>query len=508
MIGAAILLPLLLVVFRRGWLMPVVPLPALALALAGPAADSFPALLMGIELRLDGTGRLMLGVTAGIWAVAGTIAAREGRRHRLAGFWGLTLAGNLGVCVAADAVTFYLAFAVVSLAAWGLVIHDRTPEALRAGRVYLVMAVVGEVALLSGLMLVLPGAANWGLEAVRAAAGPWAAGLMLAGLGLKAGMLPLHVWLALAHPAAPVPASAVLSGAIVATGAFGIAAMVPPSAGGVLMGLGFAGAFAAALYGLTQADVKAVLAYSTISQMGLVLALIGAGAGPVAMLYAAHHGLAKAALFLSVAAGRAGAWMAALAALSLAGAPLTGGAVSKAAGKAALPGWAEMALALSGVGTTLVLVWALLLLARKPARPGVSTGLAVAALSAAALALPWALAPGLTGQAPGHALSNRALVDAAWPIGAGLALAGLGAMAGLRAPALPPGDLLELRRRRLAAIPWPGMPPLSARTQAAAARAWAALAVGTARLEVRLLLWRWSGLLILGLLLALAVAAG
>ena len=240
---------------------------------------------------------------------------------------------------------------------------------MRAGTVYIVMALAGEVALLVGLILGADAAGSMDIVDVREALGPLPLALLVIGFGIKAGLVPLHVWLPLAHPAAPVPASAVLSGAIVKAGLFGLMLFLPEGAfGPLLMGLGLAGAFGAALWGLTQADPKAVLAYSTISQMGLMIMLVGAGgaARETVAYFALHHGFAKGALFLSVGvmlAARA-RWqrltcmtLAGLVSASVAGLPLTGGALAKAAVKGGLPDAAVMALSLSSVTTTLILVW-------------------------------------------------------------------------------------------------------------------------------------------------------
>ena len=445
--------------------LPFAPLPALALALAGAGGvTEAPDLLLGVVLAADPAGVLLLGVTALIWAVAGWQAAHTlepgPEAGIFAGFWGLTLAGNLGVFLAADAVTFYVAFAAVSLAAWFLVIHDRTEEALAAGRVYIVMAVLGEVALLFGLILGVQAAGSMLIADIRGAWGqapavaPW---LLLAGFGIKAGMVPLHVWLPLAHPAAPVPGSAVLSGAIVKAGLIGVLILLPSDlVGGALVALGLAGAFGAALWGLTQTNAKAVLAYSTVSQMGLMLALAGAGQGAVAY-YAAHHGLAKGALFLSVGAvlattGAARVMamaVAAVAAGSVAGLPLSGGALAKAAAKPGLADWLGHTITASSVTTALVMGWFLSRLHRSemkksPRAPGVQA-VAAAALALAALAAPWVLWGGWADLPSDYALGRAPVLEALMPV-----LGGLAVLAWvLRHPprAQAPGDLLLMLPR-------------------------------------------------------------
>ncbi|NAZ36778.1 complex I subunit 5 family protein [Rubellimicrobium sp. CFH 75288] len=515
---------------RLGWraldLLPLASLPALALAVTGGSGGA-PDVLLGLVLAPGPEGRLLLGMVAVVWLAGGLFArgamarGEGGRIAAFSGFWCLTFAGNAGVMLAGDAITFYASFTAVSLAAWGLVIHDRTAAALTAGRVYLVLALVGEVCLLMGLLIAATAADGFAIGAVRAALaegphGALAAGLLVAGLGIKAGMVPLHVWLPLAHPAAPVPGSAVLSGAIVKAGVIGMLILLPDGDLGIaLIALGLVGAFGAALWGLTQENPKAILAYSTVSQIGIVLVLAGvslvfAETRLPAAAYAAHHGLAKAALFLSVglvlAAGgrwRAGALaLAALAAASVAGAPATGGAAAKAIGKAGLPDWLSGAVTATGITTTILLVWFLVRLRATAAAKGVPKGGGrprlllwgpPVVLTGAALVAPVLLMPALGGPDPAYLWQGTNLVEAIWPVLAGIGLLVLlaprGGEGARRAP-LPPGDLLTLlphwRRGaapvRQARAAGRGLGPLRRTLESAAGRA-----------EARLVRWRWSG---------------
>jgi formate hydrogenlyase subunit 3/multisubunit Na+/H+ antiporter MnhD subunit len=207
-------------------LLVLAPLPALAAALL--AFDGPPLVLdqarLQITLALDPPAAMLLGVAALLWSAAGLYARTyivDAGRGRFALWWLLTLTGSLGVFVAADLASFYLTFGLVSLAAWGLVLHDGTPRAQRAGVVYLALAVLGEICLLIAFALLAAATPGESL-AIRDVVGllpasPWRGltlALLLAGFALKMGLVPLHVWLPLAHPAAPMPASAVLSGVI------------------------------------------------------------------------------------------------------------------------------------------------------------------------------------------------------------------------------------------------------------------------------------------------------
>ena len=458
--------------------LPLAPLPALAAVFLAPRDQTLSVtwVLLDGGLRLTEPGVLFLSGAAVLWFWAGVYALRymrgDPRARTFALFWMLVLAGNLGVFLAADLASFYVFFALVSLAAYPLVIHDRKPASMRAGAVYIILAVIGETALLAGFMIgahaaggtILIDEIRDSLAAPRA--DPLVLWLMIAGFGIKAGLVPLHVWLPVAHPAAPVPASAVLSGAIVKAGIFGLVTFLPwgsawPISGTLLALAGFSGLFAAALYGAMQGNPKTVLAYSTVSQMGLLMGVMGAAlaAGlsaasvlPAVALYALHHGLAKGALFLGVGvAGKArgvvrGLVIAALAmvALSVAGLPLTAGALTKSAIKGSAGDFGATLIGLSALTSGLLLARFLFTLpkAEKEDRlPGLMV-VPMVALAATALALPWSLYAAVTGKAPYGTIDFLALGVSAWPLGlaAVLVIAALGI--GLRAPSLPEGDLL------------------------------------------------------------------
>lgn len=456
------------------------PMPALAAVLFAPRGEmlAMPDLVLGVTLALSDTGALFLGGASLLWLIAGLYSRlhMEGKdgAGNFALFWNLCLAGNIGVFLAADAVTFYVAFALVSLMAFPLVIHDRSEKALRAGSVYIVLAVLGEAALLGGLILAC-GAAGGSMQIAAltdailvSADRSVILALLIAGFGIKAGLVPLHIWLPVAHPAAPVPASAVLSGAIVKAGIFGLLMFLPLGSGlgvpgSVLIVLGFTGAFGAAVYGLTQRDPKAVLAYSTVSQMGLVLAAIGAGLAanmPLEALaagigiYALHHALAKGALFLGVGAMQASSRQAArrlrialaLIALSVAGLPLTGGALAKLALKAPLGALHEGLITASALTTALVLTHFLNVLQPRAQNPEPSLrvrSVLTLLLGVGAITLPW-MVFSQSGLEISYAWQVGNLISALWPfLLVGLVLLAIN-RARLTAPRAPQGDLLAI----------------------------------------------------------------
>lgn len=475
LLALALLTPLALATLPRARrLAPWAAAPGLALAALGQVGQELipPWLLLGTRLGLDETGRVFLLFTSLLWLLAGLYdriyGASDTRHRRYQGFWLLTMAGNLGLIVAHDLVTFYLAFALMTLAAFGLVIHRATHEAYRAGLVYLVMALLGEGLLLAGLVATAASTGSLLLPSLTGAiAGPTAALLLALGFGVKAGVLALHMWLPLAHPIAPTPASAVLSGAMIKAGLLGWLRFLPlgeaslPGLGILLAVLGLGGAFFAALVGVTQREAKTVLAYSSVSQMGLVTLAVGLAlayphawpaASLAALAFAVHHGLVKGALFLGVGVGPRGVVLVgvSLAALALIGAPLTGGAIVKGLLKETVAltpsGWLTPLVSLSAGGTTLLMLRLAILTHREPT--GANARLLpfwLTSLLTGLFALP------LVGYAWGWPIAEHLglAADKAWSllwpalVGA-LLFAAAGGFTRLRLPQVPPGDLLAV----------------------------------------------------------------
>jgi len=438
---SALLLPLLGCAARgprlQSLALVLAPLPLLALGLVGEGELRLPWLLLGFSLAVDEANRALLLLAGLGWSLAGAYAGSviDQRRRGFVLFWMLTLAGQALALLGADPASFYLGYVCMTLAAYGLIVHARSAEAWRAGRIYLVLALLGEAAVLSGLLILL---GTWGnasfAELQELGLPPTAAMLVALGFAVKLGVVPLHVWLPLAHPVAPVPASAVLSGLLVKAGLLGLLRFSPtmPDLAEVALVLGLATAAYGALVGLCQSRLKTVLAYSTVSQMGLALAgfaavLSGAGreAAVAALgLFALHHGLNKIALFLAAGHRLASPLAHAaflLPAAALAGLPLSSGYLAKLALKDSLTqagaeAW-MIALSLSSVLTTMLLLHAWRLAsAQTKGRDAPHLAWLLAAL--AGLLLPWIWAAGLARDW----LSPLALFDAFWPLLIGLLL--------------------------------------------------------------------------------------
>ena len=309
---------------------------AVLIGSAGPASDVVMPLglpWLGAHFRVDLLTAFFLVVVDLGAAAASLYGLGYGRHepapHRVLPFYPAFLAGMNLVLLADDAFTFLVSWEFMSLASWALVMaHHRAPGNARAGYVYLLMASFGTLALLLAFGLLAGPEGGYGFAAIRAAAPPaLVAALVLAlallGAGSKSGLVPLHVWLPLAHPAAPSHVSALMSGVMTKVAIYGFVRIVfdllgPPDWwwGAAPMALGAVSAVLGLLYALWQTDLKRMLAYSTVENVGVVyvglgLALafeangMGWAAGlamTAALLHALNHALFKSLLFFGAGA--------------------------------------------------------------------------------------------------------------------------------------------------------------------------------------------------------------
>ncbi|MDQ7043085.1 MAG: proton-conducting transporter membrane subunit [Sulfurimonas sp.] len=321
----------------------------------------FPWLLLGVKIGLDTTGQIFLLVSALLWSVSGIYAKTyfkdENQQLRFYRFFLLAMAGNFGLIVSGDIFSFYLFFTLMSFASYGLVAFRGDKEAFYAGLVYIVLVVVGEVMLFVALLMLAHASDATTFEAIRESYfdNPnknIIIFLLFTAFGIKAGVIGVHVWLPLAHPLAPTPASAVLSGAMIKAGLLGWLRLLPLGENILLewaIGIMFVGVIAqvyGVIIGLTQCNPKTLLAYSSISQMGIMTMLIGLGFyAPESweiiltgiIFFTLHHGLSKGALFLGVGAlgthnrvQRYAIWFGLfIPALALAAAPWSSGMIAK-----------------------------------------------------------------------------------------------------------------------------------------------------------------------------------
>ncbi|KIZ43174.1 MULTISPECIES: hydrogenase 4 subunit B [Rhodopseudomonas] len=285
-------------------------------------------------LRLDALSGLMVLVISALSAVASIYSFSYVREYTGRGvgamgfFFNVFVASMLLVVVADNAFWFLVFFEMMSLASYFLVIFDQDEEAVSAGFIYFLVAHAGSVAIMAGFFLMANAAGSMDFAAFRAThpsalVASIVFGLSLLGFGAKAGMIPLHVWLPRAHPAAPSHASALMSGVMIKIGVFGILKVgVDLLGGGVLwwgmavLALGAISSVLGVIYALAEHDIKKLLAYHSVENIGIIMMGVGTGMiglathqplvamlGLLAGLYhLVNHAVFKGLLFLGAGA--------------------------------------------------------------------------------------------------------------------------------------------------------------------------------------------------------------
>jgi multicomponent Na+:H+ antiporter subunit A len=440
--------------------LPFAPMPALAAALL--VTDDSPLLVgssrLHLSFALDLPGALLLGASALLWIASGAYAVPYLRsrpnRGRFVVCWLMTLTGCIGVFLAADMVGFYFLLALMTLGACGLVIYHETPRAWRAGAIYIGVGLLAESLLLPAFVMLAAQITGDSLLIRDAAAAlpisphrDLILALLIGGFGMKAGLVPFYFWMPLAYRAAPTPASAVLSGAVVKASILGMIRFLPFDTaitgwGTALAAVGLFSALYGVVVGITKRNPKVVLAYSSVSQLGVMAAVIGmgmiAGDGRAALataFYATNHILVKGALFLSVgviaATGRKYLWLTllptALIAVGLGGLPLTGGGLAKLVVDGPLgDGTASKIATVSAIGTTVLMLQFLRNLLNNVSHDPeakAAAGLVVPwlAVAAGSIIMPWTLYLAIPNEI--DALAPAVIWKALWPVLLGAVLA-------------------------------------------------------------------------------------
>ena len=279
---------------------------------------------LGLRFELDGFRKVYAVVISFAWLMTFLLSpeyfAHHGDPSRYYFFNLLTLGATLGVFLAADLSTAFIFFEIMSFTSFTWVIHEETDGAVRAANTYLAVAVIGGLVALMGLFLLHHELGTTEISGLYALAQKspnkptlFAAGCcILFGFGAKAGMFPLHIWLPKAHPVAPAPASALLSGVLTKSGIWGILAISAnlfredPAWGTLILALGTVTMVLGALLALFSVDLKRTLACSSMSQIGFILVGIGclcllgeenALAARGALLHMMNHSIFKTVLF-------------------------------------------------------------------------------------------------------------------------------------------------------------------------------------------------------------------
>lgn len=280
----------------------------------------------GLHFTLDGF-RVIYGLVAALMWMMTTILSREYFRHhenrnRFYLFLLLTLGATMGVFLSADLYTTFIFFEMMSFTSYVWVVQEETEQSLRAAATYLAVAVIGGLVMLMGLFLLhhelgtlvieelLPAARQCPEKGILYGAGA----CMLVGFGAKAGAFPLHIWLPKAHPVAPAPASALLSGILTKSGIFGILVISSnlflhdAAWGKWILGIGVLTMFGGALLAVFSVDLKRTLACSSMSQIGFILVGVGmqgllgeenALAVHGTLLHMVNHSMIKLVLFMA-----------------------------------------------------------------------------------------------------------------------------------------------------------------------------------------------------------------
>jgi hydrogenase-4 component B len=267
------------------------------------------------SIKLDALGAFfvlilsVLGVALSVYSL-GYARGFYGRKKVgvLGAFFNALLLATLLVFLADNAFFFLVAWEIMALTAYCLVSFEHEKdEARNAGVLYFVMSHIGTGCLILGFLLLFQATGDYGFDGFRALGGRMSPErrnaaflLFLFGFGVKAGIVPLHIWLPVAHPVAPSNVSALLSGVLIKTGIYGLTRVIfdflgsPPNWWGVtLLTIGTLSAVLGVLYALMEHDLKRLLAYHSIENIGIILMGLGAA---LMFLHTNHPVLASLAL--------------------------------------------------------------------------------------------------------------------------------------------------------------------------------------------------------------------
>jgi len=280
---------------------------------------------VGVNFKINGFGILQAVATSLIW-VGSSVFSDEYFDHapqnlrRYYSFWAITFGATLGMFLAYDLFTVFVFFEAMSFASYPLVVHNQDKESIEAGNSYLSVAVIGGLVTLTGIFMLYRIAGTVVIDEIAAAVSGFenqnllfiVAFLVFFGFAAKAGMFPLNGWLPKAHPAAPAPASAALSGILIKTGVFGAIVVTSRIMQGnekwamFVLCIGILTMFLGALCAFMSVNLKETLAYSSMSQIGFIVIGVamtqflgehGAIAAYGTVLHMINHTMIKLVLF-------------------------------------------------------------------------------------------------------------------------------------------------------------------------------------------------------------------
>lgn len=300
-----------------------------ALTVATTQGEAQTITLSSLNFNIGGFNSVYAIIAAFMWFAAALLSPQYFKGHhklsRYYFFFLFTMGATLGVFLSADLMTTFIFFEIMSFTSYMWVIQEETKDAMDAGKTYLAIAVLGGMVALMGLFLLYNVTGTLVVSelysAIQAAGKSTklyvAAFCLLFGFGAKAGMFPLHIWLPKAHPVAPAPASALLSGVLTKTGVFGILVVTGQILrddhiwGYTLLALATITMVLGAIIAVFSNNLKRTLACSSLSQIGFILVgvsmitLLGeenALAANGTFLYMINHSIVKLVLFLCAGA--------------------------------------------------------------------------------------------------------------------------------------------------------------------------------------------------------------
>ncbi len=286
---------------------------------------------LGLHFTLDGFRFVYALVVTFMWMMVTLLCPeyfkKYRNRNRFYAFLLVTLGATMGVFLSTDFFTTFIFFEIMSLTSYVWVAHDEKPEAMKAAETYLGISVIGGMVMLMGIFMLWDAVDTLAFDEiingimfgygsmVELPGQVIAAGVcILFGFAVKAGAFPVHIWLPKAHPVAPAPASALLSGVLTKTGIFGIVAVTvlifqyTNWFGYVLLAVAVVTMLLGALLALFSVDLKRVLACSSLSQIGFILtgvAVLAVSHGSNvlaargALIYMVNHSILKLVLFMA-----------------------------------------------------------------------------------------------------------------------------------------------------------------------------------------------------------------
>lgn len=275
-----------------------------------------------LRFSVDPLSLFVALIASALWLLASIHAIEymdhEHARVRYSAVSLVALTAVLGTLFAGNLITLLIFFETVTLSCFVLVVHEQSDAAWEAGLLYIFLGIGAGISLLLALVSTMVQIGDLSITEIGVGLGDGRLELAIfclfvLGFGIKAGLFPLHVWLPKAHPVAPSPASALLSGVVIKVGAYGLIRvlhvfwgsreLIEPMIGPVqvVMVLAMIGIFLGSAVAMAQTDIKAMLAYSSISQIGYVIlgtTLLTPRGLTGGVLHIMNHGLIKSCLFL------------------------------------------------------------------------------------------------------------------------------------------------------------------------------------------------------------------